>query len=345
MAHCLIGLGANLGDRSAQLSESIARLCGHPQIECLGHSQYHTTPAIGGPAGQEPFLNAAVRIATDLTPPALLAVARDVEQQLGRQRRERWGPRSIDIDILLYDRLVVQADELIVPHPRMAFRRFVLEPACEVAGDMIHPITQWTVAQLLDRLRHPPHYVAIFGLESRQTANLAQAAAAISGARLWLDPAPPPPSRAGAAEFAQRELQSIRARGEQLAELAASCGTSATDWHICNYWLPQSLAVARAWLPDALRQEVARACQSAVARLPGPHCALFLVPPAAASAAAAPHGSTGDALPPAVGNAPALARELSHQASLPHQAPLLRIDEHDLPLALTELTAAIDAMR
>ena len=107
---------------------------------------------------------------------------------MGRQRRERWGPREIDIDILLYDQEVLATAELIVPHPRMAVRRFVLEPASEVAADMLHPLIGWTVAELLQRLTTPPHYVAIAGIDARQTMSLAQTAAQISGVHLLLDP-------------------------------------------------------------------------------------------------------------------------------------------------------------
>ena len=97
-----------------------------------------------------------MRITTQLPPQQLLAAVRAVEQQMGRKRRERWGPREIDIDILLYDQEVLATAELIVPHPRMAVRRFVLEPASEVAADMLHPLIGWTVAELLQRLTTPP---------------------------------------------------------------------------------------------------------------------------------------------------------------------------------------------
>ena len=148
MAECLIGLGSNLGDRAAQLDEACQLLCGHPQIRGVSAAaRFMPTPPIGGPAGQDPFLNAALRVTTSLSPAAALAAVRDVEQQLGRERRERWGPRAIDIDILLYDQRVVETDELVLPHPRMAVRRFVLAPACEVAADMVHPATGWTMAQ------------------------------------------------------------------------------------------------------------------------------------------------------------------------------------------------------
>ncbi|MGM0486423.1 MAG: 2-amino-4-hydroxy-6-hydroxymethyldihydropteridine diphosphokinase [Planctomycetota bacterium] len=152
MADCLIGLGSNIGDRVVQLDQAIHRFCGASHVTLRGISRYQETLPVGGPPGQGPFLNAVIRITTDLLPLQLLARAQQVERELGRQRLERWGPRSIDIDVLLYDLLVMTTEELIIPHPRMAARRFVLEPACEVGADMIHPSTGWTVARLRARL-------------------------------------------------------------------------------------------------------------------------------------------------------------------------------------------------
>ena len=348
MAECLIGLGSNLGDRAAQLEKACQLLCGHPRIHCGGRSTFHSTPPIGGPTGQGPFLNAAVRITTSLSPPQLLAVARHVEQQLGRQRRERWGPRVIDVDVLLYDQRVEETEELVLPHPRMALRRFVLAPACEVASHMVHPSTGWTVAELLHRLEEPPHYVAIAGSDAGQTMNLAATSAQISGAHLLLDPLPPryPPGLGDAeTESGHRELQAIAARLEQLSGLPAAAHPSSTDWHVCDYWLPQSLAVARAWLRGPARHQVEQACVLATQRVPPPHCVVFLATPSAGVDAAA--GAQGPQAAPAAPrySAAALGRELLHQVSRPGQEPILRIPGGDLRLALSELTAAIDAMR
>jgi 2-amino-4-hydroxy-6-hydroxymethyldihydropteridine diphosphokinase len=348
MAECLIGLGSNLGDRSAQLERACQLLCGHPRIHCGGRSTFHPTPPIGGPTGQGPFLNAALRVTTSLSPQQLLAAARRVEQQVGRERRERWGPRVIDIDVLLYDQRVEETDELVLPHPRMALRRFVLAPACEVASHMVHPSTGWTVAELLHRLDEPPHYVAIAGIDAGQTMNLAATSARVSGAHLLLDPLPPryPPDLGDVETTSGRhELRALAARREQLSGLSAAAHPSSTDWHVCDYWLPQSLAVARAWLDGPARRQVERACVLATRQVPPPHCVVCLATPSAGvDAAAGAHGSQAAPSAPRY-SAATLARELSHQASLPGQGPILRIPGGDLRLALTELTAAIDAMR
>lgn len=348
MAECLIGLGSNLGDRAAQLEQACRLLCGHPQIQSRACSTLHATRPIGGPAGQDAFLNAALRVTTSLSPHQLLAAVRDVEQQLGRQRGERWGPRVIDIDLLLYNRQVVETDELVLPHPRMAVRRFVLGPACEVASDMVHPTTGWTIAELLHRLGKPPHYVAIAGIDAEQMANLAVTSAQTAGAHVLLDPMPagrPSAQDDAGAISACRELQVIAARLEQLLELSAADRTPPTLWHVCSYWLPQSLAVARAWLSGPESRQVEQACALAIEQMPLPHCVVFLATlPTGTDAASGAEGPAGVHTAQRY-SAAALAQELARQLSQPGQGPVLRIRGGDLRWALTELTAAIDAMR
>lgn len=350
MADCLLGLGSNLGDRAAQLERACALLGSHAQIRRARCSSFHTTPPVGGPQGQTPYLNAALRITTSLTPPQLLAVTRSVEQQLGRVRRQRWGPRVIDIDVLLYNGCVEETDELVLPHPRMALRRFVLAPACEVAADMIHPPTGWTIARLLQRLDESPHYVAIAGVDRQQTAELAATAAQLSGAELLPDPRPVRGS-AGEREgwSSAQELALIAARREQLTRLAQGTPGAAAGWHVCSYWLPQSLAVARAWLEEAARQQVEQACREAVQQSPLPHCVLLLdtLTPAQAAGVQAPADvPAGTAVPPLPPQRhAALMRALAHQTACPNQGPVLRVAAGDLQLAVTELTAAMDAMR
>ncbi|MHB8899028.1 MAG: 2-amino-4-hydroxy-6-hydroxymethyldihydropteridine diphosphokinase, partial [Thermoguttaceae bacterium] len=128
MPQCLIGLGSNLGDRAALLDAAISLLRDERGVELAATSRYHETAAAGGPAGQARFLNAAVLVLTHLLPGELLDAAMRIESRLGRRREERWGPRSIDIDLLLYDGLTVRGEGLRLPHPRMAWRRFVLAP-------------------------------------------------------------------------------------------------------------------------------------------------------------------------------------------------------------------------
>ena len=150
MANCLIGLGSNLGDRGEQLRAAIEQLKQLPQTVFIAESRFRDTKPAGGPASQPPYLNAAARIDTSLEPPRLFAELQRIENELGRVRDQRWGPRTIDLDLLLYDQVELDTPELILPHPRMSFRRFVLEPAAEIAREMVYPINHWTIGQLID---------------------------------------------------------------------------------------------------------------------------------------------------------------------------------------------------
>lgn len=124
-----IGLGSNLGDRRANLDAAVAALAGLGEIDAVS-SLYETTP-IGGPP-QDDYLNAVVLLDTELEPIELMDALLTIEADLGRVRAERFGPRTLDLDLLLYGDQVVDAPDLSVPHPRMTERRFVLEPLLEV---------------------------------------------------------------------------------------------------------------------------------------------------------------------------------------------------------------------
>ena len=163
MATSLIAFGANLGDPAACFDRTCRRLSGHQQITLVARSRHYTTAPVGGPAGQPDFLNAALLIETSLSPQELLLLLNQVELDLGRQRQARWDQRVIDLDLLLYDTVTVNVDNLMIPHPRMAFRRFVLEPAVEIAPSLIHPQTGWSVQQLFDHLCSARNYIALVG--------------------------------------------------------------------------------------------------------------------------------------------------------------------------------------
>lgn len=128
-----LGLGTNLGDRLANLQRAVEVLAGTPGISVLRSSRIYETAPIG-PA-QPDFLNAVVEVDTDLEPHALLAACAAVERALHRVRGIRWGPRTIDVDLLAYDRRVIDTNELTIPHPRMHERAFVLVPLLELAED------------------------------------------------------------------------------------------------------------------------------------------------------------------------------------------------------------------
>ena len=152
MVSCLLALGSNQGDRVANLRIAIARLRGQPAIHVHQVSSFHETSAVGGPSGQANYFNAVATMETELPAIAVMDLLLKIEKRLGRERRERWGPRTIDLDLLLYGDAVIESPDVTVPHPRMHERRFVLAPAAEIAADWLHPRRQQTIGQLLDGL-------------------------------------------------------------------------------------------------------------------------------------------------------------------------------------------------
>jgi 2-amino-4-hydroxy-6-hydroxymethyldihydropteridine diphosphokinase len=145
----LIGLGSNLGDRKTELDAAVAALAQAPGIDVRAVSRYHETAPVGGPKGQGDYLNAAAAVETTLEPLDLLHLLQEIERRGGRVRTVRWGPRTLDLDLLLFGDRVIATAELQVPHPRMAERLFVLEPLAEIAPGAVDPVTGRTIAELL----------------------------------------------------------------------------------------------------------------------------------------------------------------------------------------------------
>lgn len=150
MKTAFLALGSNIGDREANLREAVERLDAGDIRVTRRSSLYETAPQ--ELLDQPWFLNAVVAIETSLFPMQLLARVRAVERDMGRRRVIPKGPRNIDIDILFYARAVIATAELEVPHPRLAQRRFVLEPLAEIAPDLRHPVTGKTASEMLATL-------------------------------------------------------------------------------------------------------------------------------------------------------------------------------------------------
>lgn len=151
VATAAVGLGSNLGQSRQTLERAIAALDAYPKIEVTARSPWYRTAPVGGPP-QPDFLNGCALLQTTLTPTALLQVLLQIENQFGRERRERWGPRTLDLDLLLYDNLVLKTPALIVPHPRMRDRAFVLVPLTDIAPDWLHPVCGQSIRALRDGL-------------------------------------------------------------------------------------------------------------------------------------------------------------------------------------------------
>ncbi len=207
MVRCLISLGSNLGDRAGTLHQALAEMAMLAHVRLLARSRWHETIPIGGPSGQRAFLNGALLLETRLPACQLLERLLEIESRLGRQRgvasshgegskeedginAGRWSPRTIDLDLLLHGVECRESSMLQLPHPRMSYRRFVLEPAVEIAGWMPHPTSGSVLARLLWHLNEAQDYVDIMAIgpqdSARQAAQwLTRELALTLGCRWW----------------------------------------------------------------------------------------------------------------------------------------------------------------
>ncbi len=267
-----------------------------------------------------------------------MEVLQAAEAEFGRERRQRWGPRSLDLDLLLYDGLILDTPQLVVPHPRMAWRRFVLEPAVEIAGQMLHPTLGWSIARLWEHLNTAVPYLAIAGPPAAGKTDLARQIAAKVAARLILDDKG---DRRVSTTFRSAsakqivltpfslslELRILERRANQL-DAERPRWADRTRWSVSNFWLAQSLAYAGVYLPPeqqmAFRSHWEQQNRTAVI----PKLTVLL-----------------DAPPEGPASLEQVHRAIVAQASQPGQGPMLHLAGPASLDALAEVLAAIDSMQ
>ncbi len=147
-----IGFGSNIGERLTYIQNSLYSLSVVEGITLKTISSIYKTEPVGNVA-QDDFLNGVVSVETSLSPHSLLHTLKDIEISIGRKHRTRWGPREIDMDILIYDDLCLQTPDLTIPHPEMHLRRFVLTPLAEISSDLPHPVLNKSILSLLHSLK------------------------------------------------------------------------------------------------------------------------------------------------------------------------------------------------
>ena len=341
MASVLLGIGSNLGDRQQTLERALALLAALPQTKIIARSRWHATQPVGGPPGQGEFLNGAVRLETSLSAVELHRRIKALERQCGRGEGERWAARTLDFDLLLYDAEVLETAELVVPHPRMALRRFVLAPAAEVAADMLHPVLGRSIEQMLEHLDRSLPYVAITGLAAGAAEDAARSLAAQQSSRLLSD------SVASLSERAERLIKSTHCRSELELLTARAALLAVAAWPsklptVSSFWWQESLALDECCGTVRQQRELVEHAAQLDPGIVTPRLLVVLDPPEIeASQLGLVHGQGV-----AHNERYALVREkLLALARSYGVCPMLHVTSGDPAAVLAEISAAVTAMR
>lgn len=346
MPKCLIALGSNQEDPHAKLSEAIQFLDQEPAMRRLRTSSFYETHPVGGPSDQPNFLNGATLFETTLAPLALLGLLHDVENRLGRVRTETWGPRTIDLDLLLYDNEISNSPELTLPHPRMAWRRFVLQPAAEVAPEMIHPTTGWTIDQLLKHLDKTPRYVAFTGGIGAGKTRLLHHLSHRKEINLILETIDTPLLscfyECPTSHARRVELEFLQQRTEQLQPQRLE--NASTYWTGSDFWFDQSITFARVWLNKEDYPSFFEQWAKAREKIVQPRLVVFLDPPMDRLVdQVVKRGRPFErSLDPT--RLEQIHRSIAKELKKPDVGPVLRLSGNDPEKDLNELVAALDAM-
>ncbi len=224
-AQCLISFGSNLGNRDSLIAEAARCIDRSSCVESLQTSRLFETPPIGGPGGQEPFLNAIAAFDTTASAREILEMLQEIEQQLGRERRRRWDARSIDLDVVLHGELVGGGTGLIVPHPRYTARRFVLEPACDVAAHYRDPRFGWSLQRLASHLNQGTPSLSLVGGSEATRIEICRRLREEHGVQTFYDaPIPEPMTVLGNAPVLDSAESAHDQASIQLTKLEEQCG-------------------------------------------------------------------------------------------------------------------------
>ena len=224
---CWISFGGNVGDVHATFDAALKLLGGQSQLQLGRRSGIYRTVPMGAQAGQS-FLNSVCELITSLSPHVLLSVLQSVENQLGRIRDVRWGPRTLDLDLLNYGQQIIDEPDLVVPHPALTYRRFVLDPLVEVDAHWLHPACSLSAAELLGRLEHRPLRVALVDVPRSQVEQLTRPLALKFPDLQWIDDSPQsaevlPIQLNSSSSFSRRAVVDVRrSPGDPLEQLTAA---------------------------------------------------------------------------------------------------------------------------